>query len=390
MKILLIGNYGKDQQESMQRFAASLARGLAQAGHEVRSLQPHVLFGELSQSSQRGGKWLGYVDKFGVFPRTLKSAIRWADVVHICDHSNSFYTRYLGNFPHVVSCHDLMAVRSALGEIPENRTAWTGRQLQRIIVAGLTAAQHVVCVSEATRRDVLRLIRIPNDRVSRVYNSLNYPYVPMEQEEASARVRRLGVNPSSSFLLHVGGNQWYKNRPGVLQIFSNLRKLVPDRTLGLVMVGKPWTDAMRRFVNEERINDATVELVEVSNEDLRALYSTALMLLFPSLQEGFGWPIIEAQSCGCPVVTSGRPPMDEVGESVIYVNPENPTAAALSARCALEKIPSMREMSLLNAKRFDRVATINGYLAVYEKVCRERLRVNPRSTWADGKSLTPV
>ena len=71
------------------------------------------------------------------------------------------------------------------------------------------------------------------------------------------------------------------------------------------------------------------ELVSVQNEDLRALYSTATALLFPSFQEGFGWPIIEAQACGCPVITSNRTPMTEVGENAaIYINPDSPEEAA--------------------------------------------------------------
>jgi glycosyltransferase involved in cell wall biosynthesis len=96
------------------------------------------------------------------------------------------------------------------------------------------------------------------------------------------------------------------------------------------------------------------------------------MLLFPSLDEGFGWPIIEAQACGCPVLTSGRPPMDEVGgAAAVYVNPENPEAAAAAAILALNKAADLREASLQNAARFSSSAMIEGYLSLYEKVCSE-------------------
>ena len=194
MKVLLLGNYVNDGQESMQRFAAFMAQGLTQAGHEVRLLRPPSIVGQLRPSARRLGKWLGYVDKFGSFPLVLRSAIKRADLVHICDHSNSFYTKYLKSVPHLVTCHDLLAIRSALGEIPQNQTGWTGRQLQRLILEGLTAAQHVACVSEATRRDLLRIAGIPERRVSRVYNSLNYPYSPMEEHEAASRLRKLHMD----------------------------------------------------------------------------------------------------------------------------------------------------------------------------------------------------
>jgi glycosyltransferase involved in cell wall biosynthesis len=269
-----------------------------------------------------------------------------------------------------VTCHDLLAIRSALGEIPQKQTAWTGRQLQRLIVKGLAEAQHIVCVSEATRKDLLRVINIPENRVSRTYNSLNYPYSRMEAEEAAFRIRQLGVDPNQPFLLHVGGNQWYKNRLGVLRIFSILTKLMAGRSLRLVMVGKAWTSEMRRFILEYGLSDATLEVTGVAEEDLRALYSTASMMIFPSFQEGFGWPIIEAQACGCLVATSNRSPMNEVGgNAAIYIDPDNPESAAAAVQRALERTACMRELSLANAARFKSSAMIDSYLSLYGKVC---------------------
>jgi len=372
MRVLLVSNYLNDAQESMQRFAALMEKGLIQAGHDVRTLRPQNIVGRLRPSGEGVGKWLGYIDKFGVFPSFLKSVLAWANVVHICDHSNSFYTKHLNTKPHVVSCHDLIAVRCALGEVPRNLTRWTGRQLQQLIVKGLVRAQHVVCVSEATRRQLLRVTQIPEQRVSRVYNSLNYPYSRMSRDEAMARIHKLRIDLGKTFFLHVGGNQWYKNRVGVLRIFSSLRKQIPQQNPKMVMVGKPWTDDMRRFVSENGLKDVTFELPGIQDEDLRALYSTAAMLLFPSLDEGFGWPIIEAQACGCPVLTSGRPPMDEVGgTAAVYVDPENPEAAAAAVVLALNKAADLREASLQNAARFSSSAMIQGYLSLYEKVCSE-------------------
>jgi len=372
MRVLLLANYVNDEQESMQRFAALMARGLIQAGHQVQILRPSSYVGRLHPSASGFGKWLGYIDKFGVFPPVLKSAVKWAEVVHICDHSNSFYTKHLSAVPHLVTCHDLLAVRSALGEIPQKGTAWSGRQLQRLIRKGLTAAQHIVCVSEATRRDLLRVADIPENRVSRTYNSLNYPYSRMQADEAASRIRRFRIDPSQSYFLHVGGNQWYKNRLGVLRIFSALTKLMIRRSLKLVMVGKPWTPEMRRFVSEHGLTEAVLELSGVPEEDLRALYSMATMMLFPSFEEGFGWPIIEAQACGCPVVTSDRSPMNEVGgTAAIYIDPENPESAAATVQCSLEQIAGMREPSLANAARFESAAMIDSYLSLYDKVCNE-------------------
>ena len=89
MKVLLVGNYVNDEQESMQRFANLLQTGLRQAGHEVRLLRPTPFIGRIKPAAKGFGKWLGYVDKFVIFPRELKVAAKWADIVHVCDHSNA-------------------------------------------------------------------------------------------------------------------------------------------------------------------------------------------------------------------------------------------------------------------------------------------------------------
>jgi glycosyltransferase involved in cell wall biosynthesis len=245
-----------------------------------------------------------------------------------------------------------------------------------MIVDGLIKAKHVVCVSEATRRDLLRITGIAEQRVSRIYNSLNYPYSRMSRHEAVARIQKFSIDPNAPFFLHVGGNQWYKNRLGVLRIFACLKKRSLPRNLNLIMVGKPWTAEMRRFVVEAGIADATFELMGIANEDLRAFYSTATMLVFPSLQEGFGWPIIEAQACGCPVLTSNRPPMDEAGgDAAIYVDPEDWESAANAIRRVLEKADNLGESGLQNAGRFSTPSMIGSYVALYERIRKETLHV---------------
>jgi glycosyltransferase involved in cell wall biosynthesis len=369
MKIVLVGNYVNDEQQSMQRFTASLERGLREAGHEVRILRPRSVAGQLSPSWKGIGKWLGYIDKFGIFPRDLKASLKWAEVVHICDQANAIYTKDILRFPHIVTCHDLLAVRSAIGEIPEVRTRCSGKLLQRAILNGVNRAQHVVCVSEATRRDLTRIAKISDENMSVVYNSLNYPYRRMADIESARRLKQFHIDSGDAFVLHVGGNQWYKNRLGVLRIFRHLRSLQPDCPLKLVMAGKPWTEEMRAYVRDYQLSGQVIELDNVENEDLRALYSRATLMLFPSLQEGFGWPIIEAQACGCPVITSNRAPMTEIGGSgAIYINPDDERLAAFTLKSVLPSISTMRYSSLQNALKFTESAMIQGYVSAYTKV----------------------
>src|SRR5260370_37656547 len=90
-------------------------------------------------------------------------------LVHVVDESNAIYLFWIRSQKSIVTCNDLLAVRSALGEIPEHRTGFAGKLLQKWILGGLRRASQIVCISEATRFDVLRLTGKSEREVSRIY-----------------------------------------------------------------------------------------------------------------------------------------------------------------------------------------------------------------------------
>ncbi len=402
LAVLLIGNYEADRQESMQRFANVLASDLVKRGVHVETCRPTPFFGRLAPSGSGVGKWLGYIDKFLLFPFSMmRRTRRMRDraqqrkeqfIVHICDHSNAIYTRYLRGIGHVVTCNDMLAIRSARSEIKENATRWSGKILQAMILRGLNRAQAVACISEATCTDLLRLSALPMDRVSVIHMGHNYPYHPLPHTEAKSvtlQVLRDGKEPTPwppgfSFILHVGGNQWYKNRIGVLAIYAAMRKqAAADKRIvlpKLIMVGPALTTPMDRFLDENPGLCGDVVCVQnVPNEQLKALYSSAEVLLFPSLEEGFGWPIVEAHACGCRVVTTGKAPMTEVGGNAsVYLDPvwledeKGLQRAAKAVRDLLDEASPEREKrideGLRNAARFSTEKMIREYVCLYRRL----------------------
>lgn len=371
MNILLVANYELDRQESMQRFAAALEAGLVERGQVVRVVKPGVVLGRLVGDRSRLRKWLGYIDKLILFPRKLSRLAEWADVVHICDHSNAPYTTSVRGRPVVVTCHDLLAIRSALDELEENPTGWTGRFYQRLIRVGLRKSPVIICVSESTRADVARLVHGRQQTLCVVHNGLNYPYSPMSREDSERHIRLLGL-ASGKYLLHVGGNHWYKNRMGVLRIFRELIRRPDMRDLNLILAGEPCAAEMSVYIADNELGARVMVLSGITNEQLRALYSAAAGLLFPSLHEGFGWPIIEAHACGCPVFTTNRPPMTEVGGvSAIYIDPENSVDAAVRIAAALDAKEGGGDLALKNAARFTHSRMIEEYISVYQRVTDE-------------------
>ena len=374
MKIALVGNYLEDRQESMQRFATLMEEGLKRAGHEVKVIRPSGMVGRLRPGARGVGKWLGYVDKFVLFPGMLGAAGRWADVVHICDHSNAMYSSWVGSTPCVVTCHDMLAVRGALGEDTDCPASPTGRYLQRWIVRGLRQADLVASVSTATAADVEKIVGGSAGKRKVILNALNYPYRRISREEARGRLRQAGqLEDARPFVLHVGQNHVRKNRHGVIRAFAKASR---EADLQLVFAGPPLSAELKELVRAEGVADRVSVMVKPCNEVLEALYNLALALFFPSRFEGFGWPLIEAQACGCPVICSRCAPFSEViGSSAISRDVEDERGFAEDmvrlAHDAGER-EAWSAAGLRNAARFEPGQMIARYVDVYGELARRR------------------
>lgn len=374
-RVVLIGNYLPDQQFSMQRFAQLLQLGLSAQGVDVELILPPVVFGKLCSKNNGVSKYLGYVDKFLLFPFLLRSRIRSISspcIVHICDHSNAPYTKWLTDLPHLVTCHDLLAIRSALGEFPENRTQWMGRQLQAMILRGLKRARSITSVSSATRDDVTRIVgRHPSCQYV-IPNALNASFIH-EANQALTTVSTEERAVEGRYVMHIGSGSWYKNRAAVLRIFSKLSNSIPD--LKLVVIGPEYTDKALVENGCETLASKLFYLKDIDDDALQNIYKHAELLLFPSLIEGFGWPILEAQACGCSVLTLDRAPMNELNASPSLMidaddSPQWEDRATLACSEAINSPAPIKDEQQLQLKafalKFSLERIIPQYLELYE------------------------
>ncbi len=367
----MVGNYALDNQSSMLRYADMLRQQLALRGHQVEIIQPQPLLGKLT--TQRVlRKWFGYLDKYLLFPRKLRARVSAFDLVHVCDHSNSMYLPHASGCRTSITCHDLLAIGSAQGRYASQKISFTGKMQQRWILKHLATARNVVCVSSNTACELAALSKAEVRNISVILNPLIFHNSPAPEENVRRLRNTLGLGAEDRYLFHVGGNQWYKNRLGVLHIFQLLNRIryaSGAPALRLVLAGKSWSQQMRDFVDANNLQASVIEVVEPSNEDIRTLYSGATALLFPSRYEGFGWPLIEAQSCGCPVITSNRPPMSEVaGDAAVYIDPEDEPSAAVIIAENLERLPLLREAGFRNVGRFDLKQIISVYEEFFQAV----------------------
>jgi len=371
---LLIGNYPPDEQESMIRFADLLARGLRSRNYSVEIVQPRPFFRHAAQRRNSLAKWLAYVDKWILFPRRLRRIVRERQYrfghdlrFHICDHSNAPYLEHLPADRTAITCHDVLAIRGALGfadsHCPASRT---GVYLQRWILKHLSDAPRVACVSQLTMRHLCETTGITKPRPGwRVlHNAVNAPFRKIETDDAIRILKQQRIRLPQPFLFHVGSSLPRKNRRMLLQMVSQHRPW-PGH---ICFAGEAAETALIKEAETLGLSHRVHSVAKPSHLTLCALYSLAHAFVFPSYSEGFGWPIIEAQACGAPVIASDLEPLSEVsGGAALHCDVKDPKAFAR----ALETLEDAEARAALivdglrNADRFDIDSMADGYLALH-------------------------
>lgn len=313
--------------QSMPRYANMLLNGMQERGHEVVVWTPKPRFYKLPLMKSLK-KWLGYIDQYFVFPIEVKIKLRNCsnDTLFVfADQALGPWVPLVKNRNHVVHCHDFLALKSALGTIPENPTSFTGKQYQNFIRNGFSKGKYFISISKKTQHDLHALHQ--GKIVSSVvcYNGLNRSFHPLSPIASRNLLEtKLNIPLSNGYIMHIGGNQYYKNRMGVIAIYEAWRSKYNSKT-PLVLIGEAPSDELALLREQSLFKKEIHFVTDSSDEDVNNAYSGASCLLFPSLDEGFGWPIIEAMASGCPVITTNKAPMNEVGGNAAYYIDKKPT-----------------------------------------------------------------
>ena len=363
MKIVVVGNYRPDEQRSMLRYSDELAANLSQLGINVTLIRPPEVANKFVARSLRLAKFAGYFDKFLLFPLILFARMLRADIVHIADHSNGLYRFFVWGRPVMITCHDTFAIRIMLGQVAGQSFGRFGRCLQRANLAGLKHMSWISCVSSETANDLARLIG-PNRQIGIIANALAPVFCPAVKGEKT--IENDEIPGAAPVILHVGGNGYYKNRLGVVALFEYLAAMPAFVTHRLVLAGKPPDDRLENALSVSMVKDRIDVVINPNDKSLLGLYRSAELLLFPSLQEGFGWPILEAQACGCLVVTTNKEPMRTIaGGAAILIDPAKPIDAAIFIAEKIVERSQMIRAGFLNAAAYAPEVIFPRYLAVY-------------------------
>ena len=308
-------------------YSRFVIKGLAQYAPSMRL---HLFVPDAGKTRSLGG-----VDHFGAvtmhFPKTafwrhFKGLWRsWGVVAHAKRKHVQLYHGLSGELPYglksngiksVVTIHDLIFMRfpKYYPLIDRLIYRWKMRSACR-------RADHVIAVSECTKRDIMHYFGTPEEKISVLYQGCDDLYRQPTSEGQRAAIRRHFRLPER-FILYVGSIEERKN----LMLLAKALTLLPDQEIGVVALGHKTAYAKRvkKYVQEQGLRNRFRIISGVAFEDMPAFYQMAEAFVYPSRYEGFGIPMLEALCSGIPAIGCTGSCLEEAGgPSSLYVDPDD-------------------------------------------------------------------
>lgn len=263
--------------------------------------------------------------------RELKATLIYSPLPEAPLYSKSRY---------IVMCHDLIPLRFPLLTSPLTN------YFRYVVPLVLNQAEHIICNSHATARDLVDYYQIPAHKITPIL--LGYDRANFYPRDAATALPQ-------PYFLYLGRQDPYKNLAGLLAAFAAMP--VTDCYLAIAGAADPrFTPQLQQQAKELGIERRLIWLDYISYGELPVFMSNALSLVFPTLWEGFGLPVLEAMACGTPVITSNLASLPEItGEAAVLLDPYD-TAAITSAMTDLARDEQMRsqlcQLSIQQAQKF--------------------------------------
>ncbi len=272
----------------------------------------------------------------------------------------------------VVTVHDLV-----YKTYPDGQNAQSCEMMHKQMSQVVEQADRIICCSHSTSHDLKQHYAVKDGQVCLVYQGVDknifYPLDDQQRQKARGDLKKRGI--PESFLLFVGTIEPRKNLQNLLLALSILKQKNKFKGKLVVSGMKGWMiEGLAEVIKKFNLTDDVIFLGYVSDEDLRSLYNLCEIFVFPSLYEGFGFPLVEAFSCGAAVVTSNVSSCPEIAaDAALVINPYNPDEIAdavvrLMDDVKLKKL--MQQRALNRAQNFSFQKTAEQTLAVYQELCQ--------------------
>lgn len=297
-------------------------RRLVQALEKLDTINQYTIFHSrkdekrLSDRFNRAALWTPAHHQIERVALSVELAWRGLDIFH----SPDFIPPYRAAKRHIITVHDLTFLH-----YPQYLTADSRRYYNEQIAAACNHADHILSVSEATKRDLINMLNVPERKITVQPHGAGEQYRPMNKDE-SEPIRQALDLPQEGYILHVGTWEPRKNIIGLLKGYQVLLEKMPD-VPPVVLVGrKGWLfEETKAEIEALGINQHILWRDTVSDEQLPAVYNMALVNTGVSHYEGFGMPALEGMACGTVPIVSNRSSLPEVvGDVGLLVNPDEP------------------------------------------------------------------
>jgi glycosyltransferase involved in cell wall biosynthesis len=237
-------------------------------------------------------------------------------------HFTHFNAPILYKKPSIVTIHDL-----TLSKFPgQNKTSFVHKLGYQMTIKNIiNKAWKIICVSENTKQDAIKMLSANVEKISVIYEGISSEFVPVDAPEAIQSVTSK-YNISKPFFLYSGAWRKHKNLPNLVKAYNLFRNMYGTENQ-LVLAGKvdPNYKEVQETISSLGLSAHIVIPGFIADEDMAAMYSAARSFVFPSLYEGFGLPPLEAMACGTPVAVSNISSLPEIcGNSAEYFDPNNP------------------------------------------------------------------
>jgi glycosyltransferase involved in cell wall biosynthesis len=267
----------------------------------------------------------------------------------------------------VVTIHD--CIHLMFPQYLPNRLAHSYARMS--IAMAAKRATRVLTVSQSSKRDILKFVDVPSDKIDVIYNAYDERFGIEPREEDVVRVRER-YQLHGEFVLYAGNVKPHKNLARLIEAFHHVRNRGLDH-LKLVLIGDDISKyaSLRRAVHQHQLHKYVRFLGYLPEETLAVMYCLAGVFVFPSLYEGFGLPPLEAMASGTPVVTSNVSSLPEVaGDAALLVDPYDPTSIADGIYTVLTDVSvrrDLRQRGLARARQFSWETSVRRVREIYNE-----------------------
>jgi len=238
-------------------------------------------------------------------------------------------------------------------------------------------AKRIITISESTKKDIIRVLNIPEEKIRVIPLSYDERYLSKINANGINKIKKK-YSLTDNYILHVGTLEPRKNLEFLIDVFSQVIKIINDQTLSLVIAGKKgwYYEGLFSLVKKLGLDKRIIFTGYISEQDKAAIYQGAKLFVFPSIYEGFGLPPLEAMASGVPVISSNTSSMGEVvGEAGILISPYNKTKwiKELSRTLQDEKLmEEMKQKNLQQIKKFSWDKTAKATIDVYKEAINDK------------------